>query len=463
MAGVRGQWGSRLGFILAAAGSAVGLGNIWKFPASAGTNGGGLFVLIYLACVAAVGLPVMIAEVLIGRRVQKSPVPAFSELGKQSGSSVPWSIVGWMGVVSGFLILSFYSVVAGWTLHYVYLAVTGQFTGTESQITQLFDVMVGDNASIGLSILWHGLFMLVTVGVVLGGIKKGVEKAAFFLMPALLLMLIGMVVYSATLPGFSKAVSFLFEPSLEGFKPSSVLDALGQAFFSLSLGMGALITYGSYLDKKTDLVGSSFSISLLDTAVALIAGLMLFPVVYTANIPPGKEEALAFITMPIAFSGLPGGGVIGIAFFVLLFFAALTSGISLLEVVTSTIVDQLGWGRKKTTAVFGGTIFVLGIPSILSLAGGLAFWTNAFGKNFFGSVIYLTQYWFLPLGALFISIFVGWFMPSRDVEEEFCRGSKWGKLYPLWRVMIRYFVPVAIVVVFIYSIGVIPKEWLGAK
>ena len=459
MAAPRGQWGSRLGFILAAAGSAVGLGNIWKFPFTAGENGGGLFVLIYLVCVALIGLPVMIAEVIIGRRTQKSPVPAFSELSKKAFS--PWSLVGWMGVASGFLILSFYSVVAGWTMHYIYLAVTGQFGGDAKDIAGLFETIAGPKADPSIGLMWHGLFMVLTVGVVIGGIKKGIEKAATFLMPALFLMLVGLIIYATTLPGFGQAVEFLFMPTTKGFKPASVLEGLGQAFFSLSLGMGALITYGSYLDRDTDLVGASVSISMLDTAVALMAGLVLFPIVFTAGMPANSGPKLVFVTMPVAFADIPGGGILGCAFFVLLFFAALTSAISLLEVVTSTIIDQLGWGRKKATLVFGCAIFALGVPSALGEAGYLTGWKEVLNVSFLDSVDYITQNWFLPLGALFISIFVGWVMPEADVRDEFFRGSKWGKLYPAWRFMIRFAVPLAIVVVFLYSIGVLPEEWLN--
>jgi len=424
------------------------LGNIWRFPYSAGENGGGLFVLIYLACVLIVGFPVMIAEIVIGRRAQKSPAGAFEKLGRQHG--VAWSLVGWMGVAAGFLILSFYSVIAGWTMHYVYLGVTGAFQSTP--VDEMKNLLGGIVESPKLSLLWHAVFMSVTMFVVLGGVKRGIEKAATILMPTLFGMMLLLVAYAATLSGFGEAMSFLFEPNMDKFSSKGALDGLGQGLFSLSLGMGALITYGSYLQKNADIAKSAAGISLLDTSVALLSGLIVFPLVFTAGQAPGAGPGLVFITLPSAFHDMGGGYILGIGFFVLLFFAALTSSISLLEVVCATVIDQLGWSRRQTTVTLGGAIFLLGVPSAVGEAGLMPWWKEFFGRGFLDSVDYITANWMLPVGAFLMAVYVGWFLKGDEVREEFMEGSSWGWLYGPWRFLIRYVVPLAILAVFVNSI-----------
>jgi neurotransmitter:Na+ symporter, NSS family len=449
----RGHWGSRLGFILAAAGSAVGLGNIWKFPYITGENGGGLFVLLYLGCIAVVGLPVMIAEVMVGRSTQRAPVGAYTALSR--GNPV-WALVGWMGVVTGLIILSYYSVVAGWVAEYVRLAIVEGFAGkTPEAISAMFGDLAG---SAGRSVLWHAVFMIMTVGIVIGGVRGGLERGARILMPLLFLFMIVMVVDGIAQPGFGEAAAFLFKPNLDDFSAGGALEALGQSFFSLSLGMGALITYGSYLRRDDDIVAASGTISLLDTGVAVMSCLIMFPILFSAGLDPAGGPGLVFQSMPIAFSQMSIGWIIGLVFFALLLFAALTSGISLLEVVVSTVIDQLGWSRVKATLSVGAFIFLLGLPS----AAGelLPWWQDVFGKSFFDSFDYVATNWLLPLGGLLIAVFVGWFVPSSYTREQFVTGSKLGGLYPGWLFLIRYVVPVAILLVFAYSVGIIPSEWL---
>jgi neurotransmitter:Na+ symporter, NSS family len=441
----RGEWGSRLGFILAAAGSAVGLGNIWGFPFAAAENGGGLFVLAYLVFVAAIGLPVMIAEVMIGRRAQRAPVGAF---GRLSGDRLMWKLVGWMGVAAGFLILSFYSVIAGWTLDYTLLSVAGGFDGRGAEeIAALFGERTG--APIRVVVL-HAVFMALTVGIVIGGVRGGLERSVRVLMPTLFVLILGLVGYGMTLDGFGEGVRFMFVPEAGAFDGEAALASLGQAFFSLSLGMGALITYGSYLRQKDDIVAASATISVLDTTIAISAGLILFPIAFTFAVPVGEGGAgFIFAVLPLAFTEMPAGNLIAVVFFALLLFAALTSAISLLEVVTSTVIDQLEWSRRKATLVVAAAIFAVGVPTAIGAR-------LPFGEmSFLDGLYFLTSNIFLPLGGLMIAIFAGWVLSRSVTREEFLAGTKLGGLYAGWLVLVRYVVPIAILIVFLSSIGLI--------
>ena len=452
----RGQWGSRFGFVLAAAGSAVGLGNIWKFPYITGENGGGLFVLIYLVCIALVGLPILIAEVLIGRRSQRSPVGAFQAL---RGEATAWRVVGWMGVLSGLVILSYYSVVAGWTMNYVLMSVAGAFNGKSAeQIGEAFGTLYGAG---DINLFWHCFFMVTTLGVVLGGVTRGIEAWARVLMPVLFALLVLLAIDASLQPGFGKAVSFLFTPEPQKLAPAGVLEALGHSFFTLSLGMGAMLTYGSYVPKDRDIVSSSAIVAGLDTAVALLACLILFPVIFSFGMQPEAGPGLVFKSMPIALSQMAGGRVLSIAFFSLLFLAALTSGISLLEVVVSSLIDQLGWSRKRAALSSALLIFLLGVPSALSGGGALfSKWEALFGKNFFDTFDYLASNWMLPLGGLFIAVFVGWVIPESVRRSEFESGAKWGQAYVVWKISLRYLAPLAIFVLWLFSVEILPKTWL---
>jgi NSS family neurotransmitter:Na+ symporter len=453
----RGQWSTRVGFVLAATGSAVGLGNIWKFPYLVGENGGGLFVLIYLSCIALIGIPVMIAEIVVGRRAQRAPIRAFIRI---RGENTAWRIVGWMSVVSGFVILSYYSVVAGWTMNYALMSINRFFVGkTPDQIRQAFGTL---HASGDINLFWHFMFMLTTVGIVYGGVRKGIEAWSRVLMPALFAVLVLLAVDAAFQPGFASASAFLFAPDPGKLRPAGVLEALGQSFFTLSLGMGAMLTYGSYLPKKTDITAASALVCVLDTVVALIACFVVFPIIFSVGMAPEAGPGLVFKSMPIALSQMRGGMPLTILFFGLLVFAALTSAISLLEVVVASVIDQLGWTRRRASLIMGSAIFLFGVPS--ALAGSkkvFSSWPALFGKDFFDTMDYLGTNWLLPLGGLFIALFVGWVMPESARASEFSAGSRFGWLYPTWKWVLRLVVPTAILVLWLFSVEILPKAWLG--
>ena len=438
--------------MLAAAGSAVGLGNIWKFPYITGENGGGAFVLVYLLCVFLVGLPVMVAEILIGRTTQSSPVRAFRKLaGKGSG----WISMGWLGVASGFVILSYYSIVAGWSLHYTYLSLTGNIVTLDpSEFEPLFGEVF---ASPALNIGWHTVFIALTMAVVLGGVSKGVERWSRILMPLLLTMMLILLAKGFTLSGFGEAVDFMFGFRTDKLTAAGALEALGHAFFSLSLGMGAMLTYGSYLRKDDDIMSASIIITVLDTGIAIAASMILFPILFTQSMQAAQGPGLVFISIPMAFAQMPGGGFLAPIFFGLLVFAALTSAISMLEVVTSSLIDGKNWTRKKAALVAGGSIFVVGIPSALS--GGTALFgsniENAIGKNWFDSFDYLATNWMLPLGGLGIAIYTAWRMNEAIRHDHFLAGTKLQIFYKAWLLLLKFLVPVCIVLVFLHAIGLI--------
>ncbi len=397
----RENFGSKLGFILAAAGSAVGLGNIWAFPYIVGSNGGAAFIVIYLLCVAIIGLPVLLAEILLGRTTQKNPVGTFQAL----SNSKFWHSVGAMGVLAGFIILSFYAVVAGWSFGYIFEAIRGSFFNFENAQSA-----IDHFNSLTHSPIWIvgmlALFMILTMSIVAFGIKQGIEKSSKVMMPLLFILLIGVMLRGLTLDGSSIGLKFLFNPDWSVISGNTIIIALGQAFFTLSLGMGAMMTYGSYMSKKDNAVTASVQIVILDTSIALIAGVAIFTAVFALGLDPAEGVGLIFHTLPIVFSKMTGGYFVSIIFFILLFIAALTSAISLLEVVTSYFVDEKKWNRKKAVFVLGGIAFILGIPSALSF--NVLADVKFFGMNIFDLVFYLTFNIMLPLGGLLMAIFVAW-------------------------------------------------------
>ena len=365
----REQWGTNFGFILAAVGSAVGLGNIWKFPFIAGMNGGAAFVLIYIICVVVIGFPVMLMEFGLGRLTHKNPVGAFRSVDRSGGK---WYLVGAMGVLAGFIILSYYSVVAGWCLGYVWKALHGVFSLFQDA-AHAGDHFTASAATTRWAIFYHGLFMALCISIVIGGVKSGIERASKILMPSLIIILIILVIRGVTLPGASSGLKFLFKPDFSKITGDTILVALGHAFFTLSLGMGAMITYGSYLSRKDNLVTSAIIIAILDTSVAILAGIAIFTAVFAYDLEPAAGPGLIFHVLPAIFSEMPGGAFFGLLFFLLMSIAALTSGISLLEVITAYFIDERGWPRKQATLTFGIVIFLLGIPSAMSF-GALADW-----------------------------------------------------------------------------------------
>jgi NSS family neurotransmitter:Na+ symporter len=446
----RGLWASRTGFVLAAAGSAVGLGNIWRFPYITGENGGGLFVLIYLLCILLIGLPVMVAEILIGRAAQRSTVSAFKAL---AGPRTPWRGLGGLGVVVAFLILSFYSVVAGWSLHYSLLAVRGLFGGrTPDEIQEIFGAVY---TSVPLNLVWTLAFLALTVAVVWGGVRNGLERWSRILMPGLLLLLLVLLANATTMSGFRHAFGFVFGLHADSLTSGGVIEAMGHSFFTLSLGMGGLLTYGSYLKKDADVPLMSAGIAGLDTLIALLACLVIFPITFSYGIEPAEGPGLIFTSLPIAFAQMPAGGVLATVFFALLVFAALTSSISLLEVATAYFIDEKGWTRARATLVSGLGISVLAIPSALS--GSTDFFgsrfVTLFGRNWFDLVADFASNWSLPIGGMGMALFVAWKMPEALRREEFVTGSSAGRLYIAWLTALRYVVPLAIIAVFLRAVG----------
>ncbi|MCA9711556.1 MAG: sodium-dependent transporter, partial [Myxococcales bacterium] len=358
-----GQFGSRLGFILAAAGSAIGLGNIWRFPYTAGEYGGAAFVLVYLGFVALIGIPVLLAELAIGRASGKNPVGAFVAL--DPGQSKAWPMVGRLGVITGFGILSFYSVIAGWTLSYLGRALKGDFAATVSpeQSGAIFEQII---ASPGETVAMTAVFLLLTAVVVRGGVGGGIERAAKVLMPMFFVILLVLAGRALTLPGGGAGLRFLFSPDFSKLTGTAVMSALGQALFSLSLGMGAMITFGSYLQKKERLGTAGISVAVFDTAIAILAGLIIFPALFTVGVEPSAGPGLVFVAMPAIFDQLPAGQAFGVAFYALLAVAALTSTISLLEVVVAYFVGERGWERERAVWTVTGACLLLAVPSALS-------------------------------------------------------------------------------------------------
>lgn len=574
--GGRAHWKSRTGFILAAAGSAVGLGNIWKFPYITGENGGGLFVLIYLVCIALVGLPILISEIMIGRAAQAQPVEAFKRL---QGGPTGWSAVGWLGVVAGFLILSFYVVVAGWAMDYTLKSVVGftnpigqkaadtaliyraseplesmrtalaehdaaepiahavkgwrrQFAPStwerwrdyeeasanrevtpsllledpaikaafeqvspalpqrdaaiataraaatakiaqmsdedvreaattlkrrsiiSDEVTSVFMGLLGDGWT---STFWAGIFMFLTILVVASGIGAGIERTCRVMMPLLLLFILFLVVYGFFQPGFGRAITFVFSPDPNELEPRGVLEALGHAFFTLSLGMGAMLTYGSYQRSGSGgLLGESVSIAIFDTAIALLACLMMFPIIFSYGQDPSSGPGLVFMSMPLAFAEMGElGMMLGIVFFGLLVFAALTSAISLLEVVASYLIDAHDWKRPKAAWTLGAAIFGFGIITAFANSAGfkMTSWLPGYGQSFFDTMDLLTSNWMLPLGGLLIAVYAGWVMPKRLRDAELTDLSS--PLAYAWLFLIRFVAPLLVIIVLLDKIGVI--------
>lgn len=437
-------WGSKFAFVLAAAGSAVGLGNIWRFPTTVGENGGAAFVVIYLLCVLVVGLPVMLCELILGRRSKRNPVGAFEHVAPGS----PWKAVGGVGVVTGLAILSYYSVVAGWTLGYVYKIVAGHFSGETDP--EAVAGQFGDFVSSPLAVIvCTTLFMGLTVTVVAGGVRSGIERWTKILMPLLFFMLVLLVLRSVTLEGASEGLRFYLEPDLSQITLSTVIAALGQAFFSLSLGMGAIITYGSYISKKDDLVSAGIMVLIADTTVALMAGFAIFPALFTVEgLEPTAGAGLIFVVLPNVFNQIPLGMLFGALFFGLLCIAALTSTVSLLEVVAAYLIDERKWSRLKATTLTGLFCLVLAIPSALSTGASstLSALYRAEGgsKGFldlmdlvFGNVL-------LVVGGMLIAVFVGWRMGLGEARKELEEGRGRFSLFSLWAVLVKYVCPLAL-------------------
>lgn len=439
----REHWGSRLGFILAAAGSAIGLGTLWKFPYVTGENGGGLFVLIYIFCIFFIGVPIFIAELLLGRRAQRAAVGIFATLAENSPF---WKIAGWLGVASSFLILSFYSVLAGWGLNYVFMSLTQFYVGrTPEQISAIFDTL---SSSADITIFWHAAFMVLSMAVVYVGVRQGIEFWSKFMTSGLFILLIGLAMYTLTLEGVGEAIRFLFYPDLAKFKPSGVLQALGLSFFTLSLGQGVMLTYGSYMRRTEDIPKTAAIIGFMIIFVALIAGLVIFPIIFTFGFAPQGGPGLVFKTLPVLFAKLPGALILSTLFFVLFVFAALTSAVAMIEVIAANFMDLLGWSRHKAVLITGISCFLFGIPSALSNSHTLfSNWELIYGKNFFNTVDDIVSLWLLPVGGLMIAIFTGWVLDEELSRAEFSSGTSYKYLWKPWLFFTRWIAPIGIVLI----------------
>ena len=491
---IHGLWRSRWLFILAATGSAVGLGNIWKFPYITGENGGGAFVLVYLFCICLIGLPIMIAEVMLGRMGRQSPINTMAALVKDQNRSRAWVGIGWMGAIAGFLILSFYSVIAGWALDYITIMASGGFVGVTAQgAGEAFSGLLSSPSTL---ITWHTIFMVLTLAVVARGVNKGLEKAIQVLMPLLFILLLVLLGYAFNTEGFGRGFDFLFSFDFSKLTRESFITALGHAFFTLSLGLGAIMAYGAYMPSNTSIAKTVLMVGVLDTLVALVAGLIIFPIVFSNGLEPSSGPGLLFQSLPIAFGHMPGGIVFGTLFFLLVAFAAWSSSISLAEPIVAWAVESKGVSRTKAATWVGVAAWVLGIGTVLSFN----VWSNGqffvsvdelqtlgeagkemvsvinsqfflyanvadlsalyvshddisyqiSGKTFFDCLDFLTTNILLPVGGLFIAIFVGWSMRQSDVIAELGSSSK--ILYKVWLFVLRFVAPVAVSVVLVHGL-----------
>ena len=443
----RDGFSTKFGVVAAATGSAIGLGNIWRFPYIAGENGGGAFLLVYLGFVLLIGIPVMLSEFSIGRKAQSNAAGSFKILapGKK------WYLVGMMGIVAAFVILAFYSTIAGWTLEYVYQSVINIFAGKTgvppSEIFQEF------HTSTTRPLIWQSIFMVLTAAIILGGVKKGIEKYSKILMPLLLIILIALCARSVSLEGAKDGLKFLFQPDFSKINADVILNALGQAAFSLSVGMGALITYGSYIRKNNNLTKTAFQVSIADVSIAILAGIAIFPAVFAFGVAPESGAGLVFIVLPSVFQQMTGGQIFELMFFLLLAIAALTSAISILEVVVAYFVDEFKIKRKKATILASLSVSIIGVFATLSFSSLESF--QFFHKSIFEILEFFAANLLLPLGALLIVMFLGWFYPLKLTKNEITNnGILKVNIFPVFVIIIKFIAPIAITIVFLNGIGI---------
>ncbi|MDH5259668.1 MAG: sodium-dependent transporter [Gammaproteobacteria bacterium] len=446
---LHGLWSSRWMFILAATGSAVGLGNIWKFPYITGENGGGAFVIVYLLCILLIGIPILMSEALMGRRGRSTPINTMRHLCSEAKASSFWQIIGWSGTLACFLILSYYSVIAGWALSYILESVSGTFAGASAEdVGQNFSELL---ASPGSLIFWHTAFIVMTMVVVARGVLNGLEKAVRFLMPALFILLLIMVGYAMSMGEFYRAVAFLFSPDFSKLTANGILIAMGHAFFTLSLGMGAIMIYGAYLPKNASIAKTGIVIAVADTAVALLAGLAIFPIVFSNGLEPGAGPGLIFQTLPVAFGQMPAGILFGTLFFILLTFAAWTSAISLIEPAVTWLIENKQMTRVRACTIAGSITWLVGLGTVFSF--NITSDITMYGKTFFDLLDYLTSNIMLPLGGLGIALFAAWIMPRAASVEELGMGQ--GISFQIWLFLVKFVTPIAVIIVFLNAIGMI--------
>ena len=435
--------------MLATAGSAIGLGNIWKLPYMIGVNGGSAFVLVFVLCILLVGIPLMMTEILLGRRAQKNPLDGMHALAVEANKSTLWQYLGGMGMLTGLLILGFYSVIGGWVLAYIWQATSGSFMQISApQASANFDALLASPLTL---IFWHTVFMLMTMGVVARGVNSGLEKANNILIPALFAILLILLGYSMSVGDMHAAFQFMFKPDFSKITPVAALSALGHAFFSLSLGMGAVMVYGSYLQRNVSIARTTIYIALADTMLGLLVGLAIYALVFANHLAPNAGPGLIFQTLPIAFGHMPAGNIIGMLFFTLVAFAAWTSSISLVEPAIAWIVENTKIKRHTAAGLLGLAVWLLGVAVALSFNE----WKDIkiiFGLNIFETLDKLTSTILLPLGGLLMAIFAGYFMKKIHAQEEL---DLQVKAFKLWRIANNFIAPIAITAIFLYLFGLI--------
>jgi NSS family neurotransmitter:Na+ symporter len=447
----RGTFGSKLAIVLATAGSAVGLGNIWRFPFMTGQNGGAAFILVYFACVVLLGIPGMVSEFIIGRRAHSNAAKAYGSI-----AGPGWRCIGYLGILTSTIILGFYAVVAGWCLQYLYASLAGQLNGDAAYVVDYFKTFSGDPVR---PCLWAIAFVLITHFVVARGVNEGIERASKLLMPLLLILLVVLVVASCLLPGAGAGIEFLLKPDFSKVSANVFLDALGQAFFSLSLGTACLCTYASYFKSDTNLLRSATQIALLDSGIAILAGLMIFPAAFSVGIQPDSGPSLIFITLPnvfqLAFGDMPVVGyVIGILFYALLVFAALTSTISMHEIGTAFFHEELKLHRQQATWIL--TIVCMVIAVFCSLSVGAYSELQLFGMSLMDFCDFLTAQLMLPTGAFLTSIMAGWFVSQQVMHDEFTNGGVLKEsFFKAWLFSVRFIVPLCILLIFLHQFGIV--------
>lgn len=448
----RASFGSKIGMVLATAGGAVGLGNVWRFPYMAGENGGAAFIIIYIACVLLLGMPCMLSEFIIGRHAASNTARAYTKL----ANGTPWKWVGYLGVLTGFLITGYYAVVSGWCMEYVFASVLGQLHGTPEYYKQFFNNFVDNPWE---PIVWMVAIFLITHYVIIHGIRNGIEKASKIMMPTLFILLLVIVVSSCLLPNAQKGIDFLFKPDFSKVTSDVFLSALGQSFYSLSIAMGCICTYASYYTRQTNLVNTAGQICAIDTFVAILAGLMIFPAAFSVGVSPDSGPSLIFITLPNvfdkAFAGMPiVGFIISLAFYLLLSMAALTSLISLHEVSTAFFQEELHISRKKGATIVTVTCIIIGF--LCSMSIGQWHFLSIGGKDLFDIFDFVTGQIFLPIGGFLTCLFIGWYVPKKLVKDEFTNwGTLHGTLFSVYYFLVRIVCPLCILGIFLHQFGII--------
>ena len=446
-------WSSRLTFLLAAVGAAIGLGNIWKFPYIMGENGGSAFVLVYLLSILFVAVPILIAEIMLGRRGKQSPPHTMAIIAKQEGRSKTWSVVGWLGILSAYLIMTYYSVIAGWAMSYMFKAGGGKFEDQDAKaIAAEFNALLADPTQLTI---WHAVFMTITMFILIRGLRKGIERTVQVLMPLLFILLLVMVAYAAVEGDMAAGLHFMFDFDISAINARVVLMAIGHAFFSIGVAMGLMMGFGAYLGKEISIARSALIISAMDTAVALIAGIAIFPIVFANGLDPAEGPGLVFVTLPIAFGNMTGGIVFGTLFFVLLFFAALTSAIGTLEPAVAWVEEHRGIKRSTAAILICSSAFVIGLGTVFSFNiwsewHPLGFTGRFADTGFFDLLDYITANLMMPASGLLLALFVGWRISPQAVADELDIQNPW--FFKTWYWLLRWVVPISITIIFISNL-----------